>query len=192
MFFQFNNNIMKSVHFLLFLLIAAYYSPYSYSKIVRIQGADFNTLNQQLSLQLEQGILDKAKGFYRTEQGMLHGNFDLGEEYTGHDVEQNAFYLYRNKVKGSFNKGRKHGVWQYSFVSDDGMEIFERHEITIHYKNGHCIKGHFKGVIGHLMPITQHNFSNLRLCSPLHIREQAWLIWSEHYQKHGAKSLPIT
>ena len=175
--------IIKRLLALFPLIMLSVYSSVAFSKVIKIQEANYRIINEKLALHLELEPLKKATGFYSMDKEKLHGDFDLGEEYTGHDEQQNAFYLYKNKVKGSYVYGKKEGAWHYSYVFDDGLDMFERHDITIHYKNGKCTKSQFDGVIGHKMPITKHDFSDPSLCTPSKIREKAWQIWSEQYDK---------
>lgn len=147
-------------------------------KTVYLKNADFHKINKQLDLQLTREPMKNANGYFSVKKRELHGLFEVVEDQVGHNKQIDSYYQFKNKVQGSFSKGKKSGNWRYSFIYDDGTNLFERHEITILYnQNGQCVESHFDGIIGHKMPAASHTFRSSALCSPAQIRDKALEIW---------------
>ncbi|MGL5335262.1 MAG: hypothetical protein ACRC9R_03810 [Enterovibrio sp.] len=151
-------------------------------KTVHLKNADFHKINKQLDLQLTREPMKNANGYYSVRKKELDGLFEIVEENVGNNKQLDSYYQFKNKIQGSYSKGKKTGTWRYSFVYDDGMEQFERHEITIKYdQNGKCIESHFDGIIDQKMPAASHTFRSALLCSPAQIRNKALEIWEKDH-----------
>ncbi|MGL5292144.1 MAG: hypothetical protein ACRC9T_09505 [Vibrionaceae bacterium] len=152
-------------------------------KTVHLKNADFHKINKQLDLQLTREPMKNASGYYSVREKELDGLFEVIEDNVGHNKHYDSYYQFKNKIQGSYSKGKKSGSWRYSFVHDDGKEQFERHEITIKYnQNGQCFESHFDGIIDPKMPAVSHTFRSPALCAPTEIRNKALELW----EKNGA------
>jgi hypothetical protein len=140
--------------------------------------------NDKLSLNLMMSGNEKGTGYYSTdEKGTLDGPLQIESKRSGYDKQVETNYSFETAVAGNFKDGMKDGIWEYQYVYDDGVDLYEAHKIEIEYKDHKCIRSSFEGVIGYTMPKTRHTFESQQYCTPQAIRNRAWEIWRAEFEK---------
>jgi|MudIll2142460700_1097286.scaffolds.fasta_scaffold03773_6 hypothetical protein len=170
---------MKNAMLFIFLLASV-----CHAEQVKFKEAPLKTYNDKLSLYLMMSGNEIGTGFYSiSEEGVLDGSFHIESNKSGYNKELETNYSFVTAVTGTFKDGKKDGSWKYKYIYDDGVDLYESHEIEILYKNNVCIRSSFNGVIGHIMPKTKHEFESQQYCTPKAIRNKVWAIWRAEFEK---------
>ena len=144
----------------------------------------YEKYNSLFRLELDVLEEEKVSGYYSTnEKNELDGDFELLSDSSGISEEFETKYEFTNNSFGQFSKNQKTGLWKYEYVYNDGVDMYEKHTITISFKDGDCLASTFSGQIGYIMPFTEHNFKNQKLCSAKAVREKAWELWGLEYER---------
>jgi len=151
---------------------------------VTVENVPFQELNSLLSLGLTSEAENEVSGWYSiNEHKKLDGPFKVGYQDAGYSEEMDTNYEFKDIVEGTFLNGNKNGVWKYTYVFDDGVDMYVDQTIEIHYSDELCVKSSFTGSIGHLMPKTKHTFKDIALCNPKSISDKAWELWTIKYKE---------
>jgi hypothetical protein len=151
---------------------------------VKLRGELLKPYNDKLALNLMLEGNERGTGYYSTnEKGMLDGPIQIESKRSGHDKQVETNYSFESSVSGNFKAGMKDGTWKYQYLYDDGVDLYEKHEIVIVYKNNKCIRSSFAGVFGYIMPRSRYEFDSQQYCTPQEVRNRAWEIWKTEYEK---------
>jgi hypothetical protein len=152
---------------------------------IKMRKVPLKAYNETLSLDLLiSSNHDPASGYYSiNKEGVPDGPFKIESKSSGYDKQVETNYSFVTAVAGKFKNGKKDGSWKYEYVYDDGVDLYESHNIEIEYQNDKCIRSSFEGVIGYTMPKTKHEFKNQEYCTPEAIRNKAWEIWRAEFEK---------
>lgn len=143
---------------------------------IPIRNMPFDAVVRHLDLDLELEESIETSGFYGVDRrGELHGRFKVGFKEVGQDQRWGRYFVLRS-IEGKYSEGAKDNTWTYKYEYDDGVDMYEKHTITIFYQEGACLRSGFYGAIGHQMPTVRYRFKSL--CSPEDIRLKAWEYWS--------------
>lgn len=170
---------IKNALFIIFLLASI-----SNADQIKFRDKPLNSYNDKLSLNLMMKGNEIGTGYYSTDdKGVVDGPIQIESNKSGYDKQVETNYSFVTAVAGNFKNGMKDGRWEYRYVYDDGIDLYESHKIEIEYQNDKCIRSSFEGVIGYTMPKTKHEFTSQQYCTPEAIRNRAWEIWNTEFKK---------
>lgn len=125
-----------------------------------------------------------VSGFYNENDNQeLDGQFFVERLNEGYSEDLEVNYKFLDRVSGQYSSNEKNGIWVYEHTWNDGVDIYESHTMKIEYKNNVCISSEFTGAIGHIMPVTTHEFANAQYCTPQKIRARAYELWVQEYER---------
>jgi hypothetical protein len=151
---------------------------------VKLREEPLKPYNEKLSLNLMMSGDEIGSGYYSTnEEGILDGPIRIESNRSGYDKQVDANYSFVTAVSGNVKNGKKDGTWKYKYIYDDGIDLYESHQIEIFYQNDKCIRSNFEGVFGYIMPKTKHEFKSQKYCTPESIRNKAWDLWRTDFEK---------
>lgn len=158
---------------------------FAYAETVQISSGLYEKYNDLLSLELDTfGKEEKVTGHYTINaENELDGSFELYSENSGVSEEFETEYEFVKNSFGRFSRNVKTGLWKYEYAYNDGVDMYEKHTITILFENGKCISSTFEGQMGHIMPMTKHSFNNPELCTSKAIRNKAWELWGIEFER---------
>jgi hypothetical protein len=147
----------------------------------------FSEISSQLRLLIPTHMNTTVSGFYNQNANQeLDGEFLVERHDEGYSEDLETNYKFLDRVKGQYSNNEKNGTWVYEHTWDDGIDVHESHTIKIEYQNNVCIRSQFTGAIGHIMPITTHEFGNAQYCTPQKIRARAYELWGIEYERRKA------